>query len=85
MLVNDMSFFDNISDDEFINTVFSFQISGSEIANIEKEYSYKNKSTMKKLQQAVDKAFTKKMSEPRIVYEWTIDDYKRMDVNLVEF
>jgi hypothetical protein len=24
MLVNDMSFFDNISDDEFINTVFSF-------------------------------------------------------------
>ncbi len=40
---------------------------------------------MKKLEEAVDKAFSKKMSEPRIVYEWTIDDYKRLSVNLVDF
>jgi hypothetical protein len=62
MLVNDMSFYDKISDDEFINTVFSFDISPLEISNIEKEYSYKNKSTMKKLEEAVEKAYTKKVS-----------------------
>jgi hypothetical protein len=40
---------------------------------------------MKKLEDAVEKAYTKKMSEPRIVFEWTLDDYKRLDVNLVDF
>lgn len=68
MLVNDMSFYDKISDDEFINCVFSFEISAQEITTIEKEYGYKNKSTMKKLEDAVEKAYTKKMSEPRIVF-----------------
>lgn len=85
MLVNDMSFYDKISDDEFINSVFSFEISAQEITSIEKEYSLKNKSTMKKLEEAVEKAYTKKVSEPRIVFEWTLDDYKRLDVNLVDF
>jgi hypothetical protein len=34
MLVNDMSFYDKVSDDEFINNVFSFEISAEEITAI---------------------------------------------------
>jgi hypothetical protein len=85
MLVNDMKFYDNIADDDFINNVFSFEVSAEEITAIEKEYSYKNKTTMKKLEDAVEKAYTKKISEPRVVFEWTLEDYKRLDVNLVDF
>lgn len=34
MLVNDLTFYDRISDDEFMNTVFSFDISAAEISAI---------------------------------------------------
>lgn len=85
MLVNDMKFYDSIADDEFINSVFSFEVSSEEVTAIEKEYSYKNKTTMKKLEDAVEKAYTKKMNEPRVVFEWTLEEYKRLDVNLVDF
>lgn len=72
MLVNDMKFYDNVPDDDFINNVFSFEVSAEEITTIEKEYSYKNKNTMKKLEDAVEKAYAKKISEPRVVFEWTL-------------
>ena len=40
---------------------------------------------MKKLEEAVEKAYTKKLSEPRITFEWTLDDYKKVDANLMDF
>jgi hypothetical protein len=85
MLVNDMTFYEQVSDDEFISHVFSFEVTAQEISAIEKEYSLKNKSTMKKLEDAVEKAYTKKMSEPRVVFEWTLEDYRSLNVNLVDF
>lgn len=85
LFVNNMDFYDKVSDDEFINAVFSFEISALEISTIEKEYSFKNKNVMKKLEEAVEKAYTKKLSEPRITFEWTLDDYKKVDANLLDF
>lgn len=34
MLVNDMTFYDKVSDDDFINSMFSFEISTKEITAI---------------------------------------------------
>jgi hypothetical protein len=34
MLVNDMTFYNKVSDDDFINSVFSFEISAEEITAI---------------------------------------------------
>lgn len=48
-----MSFYDTISDDEFVNTIFSFDLTMQEISAIEKEYTFKNKGTMKKLEESV--------------------------------
>lgn len=52
---------------------------------IEKEYTVKNKGTMKKLEESVLRAYSKKVSEPRITYEWTLDDYKNVSASLVDF
>lgn len=67
-----MSFYDTISDDEFVNTIFSFDLTMQEISAIEKEYTFKNKGTMKKLEESVQKEYSKKVSEPRITLEWTL-------------
>ncbi len=67
-----MSFYDTISDDEFVNTIFSFELTMQEISAIEKEYTFKNKGTMKKLEESVQKEYSKKVSEPRVTLEWTL-------------
>ena len=67
-----MSFYDTISDDEFVNTIFSFDLTMQEISAIEKEYTFKNKGTMKKLEESVQKEYSKKVSEPRVTLEWTL-------------
>jgi hypothetical protein len=38
---------------------------------------------MKVLEDSVIKAYGKKIVDPRVTYEWTIEDYKNMDVGLV--
>ena len=83
MFINDMKFYDEISDDEFVETIFSFDFTAEEIKSIEKDYTYNNKSTMKKLEESIQSAYNKKIREPRITYEWTIDDYKNASVGLV--
>lgn len=40
---------------------------------------------MKKLEESIQRAYTKKLSEPRITYEWTIDDYKNANALLIDF
>lgn len=85
LFINDMSFYDTISDDEFVNTIFSFDLTMQEISAIEKEYTFKNKGTMKKLEESVQKEYSKKVSEPRITLEWTLQDYKKTAASLVDF
>ena len=38
---------------------------------------------MRQLEESVQQAYSKKLSEPRVSYEWTIEDYKNKDVELV--
>ena len=83
MFINDMSFYDEVSDDDFVEAIFSFDLTQQDISNIEKEYTLKNKNTMKKLEDSVLRACSKKLHEPRISYEWTIEDYKKVDVELI--
>jgi hypothetical protein len=80
-----MSFYDEISDDEFVEAIFSFDLTQQEVGLIEKEYTFKNKSVMKNLEESVLRAYNKKLSQPRVIYEWTIEDYKKEEADLVEF
>lgn len=68
-----------------MKTIFSFDVNLQEIIAIEKEYTFKNKGTMKKLEESVLRAYSKKVSEPRITYEWTLDDYKKTSADLLDF
>lgn len=49
MFINDSKFYDKISDDDFVSTIFSFELTTLEVSAIEKEYTFKNKQMMKKL------------------------------------
>jgi hypothetical protein len=40
---------------------------------------------MKKLEESIERSYTKKLNQPRITYEWTIDDYKNVNANLLDF
>jgi len=40
---------------------------------------------MKKLEETIERCYTKKVSQPRITYEWTIDDYKNAEGTLLDF
>jgi hypothetical protein len=80
-----MTFYQDISDDDFMSAIFSFDLNLQEIVAIEKEYTFKNKATMKTLEESVSRAYSKKVSEPRITYEWTLDDYKKTSADLLDF
>lgn len=62
MFINDMKFYDEIEDDDFVAAIFSFDFTGDYVRSIEKEYTYKNKSNMKKLEESVQRAYSKKIS-----------------------
>jgi hypothetical protein len=52
-----MAIYNEISDDEFIEAIFSFDVTDWQISVIEKEFSYRNKALMKRLEESVDTAF----------------------------
>ena len=83
LFINDMSFYDNITDDDFVAAIFSFDLSKEEVAAAEKDYTFKNRSAMRSLEDCVSKAYTKKVRDPRVKYEWSIEDYKNAEVSLV--
>ena len=83
MFINNMDFYNTISDDKFIQAIFSFDLTLHEINQIEKEYTVKNKGDLKKLDETVVAALGKKIKEPRVTYEWTLEDYQNEDVELV--
>jgi len=68
MFINDMSFYDMISDDEFVDSIFSFDITTQDVTSIEKEYTLRNKNKMKILEDSVIKAYGKKVVDPRVTY-----------------
>lgn len=68
MFINDMSFYDTISDDEFVDSIFSFDITTQDVTSIEKEYTLRNKNKMKILEDSVIKAYGKKVVDPRVTY-----------------
>ena len=83
MFINDMSFYDTIPDHQFVDSIFSFDFSTQDVTSIQKEYTLRNKDKMKVLEDTVIKAYGKKIVDPRVTYEWRIEDYKNMDVGLV--
>jgi len=40
---------------------------------------------MKKMEESIDQAYKKKLNEPRNLLEWTLEDYKKTNANLVDF
>jgi len=68
MFINDMSFYDTISDDQFVDSIFSFDITTQDVTSIEKEYTLRNKNKMKILEDSVIKAYGKKVVDPRVTY-----------------
>ena len=85
MFINDMEFYTEIDDDLFMRTVFSFEVEEEEVKDLQRNYSVINKKTLASIEEASQKAYQKKVSQPRTVVEWTLEDFRETEASLLDF